>query len=44
VEAHLLDRVGDVRHGEGKVLEIPGQAAVGGQVTDEGPMSKKTLA
>jgi hypothetical protein len=36
VEAHLLDRVGDIKPGESKVLESPGQAAVGGRVTDGG--------
>jgi hypothetical protein len=37
VEAHLLDRVGDVRAGEGEVLESPDQAVIGSQVTDGGP-------
>jgi hypothetical protein len=37
VEAHLLDRIGNVRSGEGKVLESPSQAAVGSRVTDGGP-------
>jgi hypothetical protein len=37
VEAHLLDRVGNVRPGEGEVLESPSQAAVGSRVADEGP-------
>jgi hypothetical protein len=32
VEAHLLDRIVDVRPGEGEVLESPGQAAVGNRV------------
>jgi hypothetical protein len=36
VEAHLLDRVGDIRSGEGEVLKSPDQAAVGGRVTDRG--------
>jgi hypothetical protein len=36
VEEHLLDRVGDVGHGEGEVLESPNQATVGGQVADGG--------
>jgi hypothetical protein len=37
VEAHLLDHVGNVRPGEGDVLESPSQAAVGCRVTDGGP-------
>jgi hypothetical protein len=37
VEAHLLDRVGNVRPGEGEVLESPSQAAVRSQVTDGAP-------
>jgi hypothetical protein len=37
VEAHLLDRVGDVKPGESEVLESPGQAAVGSRVADRGP-------
>jgi hypothetical protein len=36
VEAHLLDRVGDVGFGEGEVLESSSQAAVGNRVTDVG--------
>jgi hypothetical protein len=36
VEAHLLDRVEDVRPGEGEILESPGQAAVGCQAADRG--------
>jgi hypothetical protein len=36
VEAHLLDHVGDIGPGEGEVLRIPGQVAVGGRVTDGG--------
>jgi hypothetical protein len=36
VEAHLLDRLGDVRPSEGEVLESPSQAPVGSQVTDMG--------
>jgi hypothetical protein len=37
VEAHLLDRVGNLGPGEGEVLESPIQAAVGNQVADGGP-------
>jgi hypothetical protein len=36
VEAHLLDRVGDIRPGEGEVLESPGHATVGSLVGDGG--------
>jgi hypothetical protein len=36
VEAHLLDRVGNVGPGEGEVLESPSQAAVGTRVADWG--------
>jgi hypothetical protein len=42
VEAHLLDRVGNVGPGEGEVLESPNQAAIGSRVTDRGPMSEET--
>jgi hypothetical protein len=34
VEAHLLNRLGDIRPSEGEVLESPNQAPVGSQVTD----------
>jgi hypothetical protein len=44
VEAHLLDRVGDVRPSEGEVLESPSQAAVGIRVANGAPMSEGTLA
>jgi hypothetical protein len=44
VEAHLLDRVGNVGPGEGEVLESPSQATVGSRVADGGPMSEETLA
>jgi hypothetical protein len=44
VEAHLLDRVGNVGPGEGEALESPSQVAVGSRVADEGPMSEETLA
>jgi hypothetical protein len=37
VEAHLLDRVGDVRPSEGEVLESPSEAVVGSRVAD-GPL------
>jgi hypothetical protein len=37
VEAHLLDCVGDVRPGEGEVLESPSQVAVGSRVVDGDP-------
>jgi hypothetical protein len=37
VEAHLLDRVGNVGPSEGEVLESPSQAAVGSRVADGGP-------
>jgi hypothetical protein len=36
VKAHLLDYVGDVRHGEGEVLEILDQATVSSRVIDRG--------
>jgi hypothetical protein len=36
VEAHLLDRVGDDRPGEGEVLESSDKAAVGSRVADRG--------
>jgi hypothetical protein len=36
VEAHLLNRLGDIRPSEGEVLESPNQAPVGSQVTDMG--------
>jgi hypothetical protein len=44
MEAHLLDRVGNIRPGEGEVLESPSQAVVGSRVADRGPMSEETLA
>jgi hypothetical protein len=44
VEAHLLDRVGNVGPGEGEVLESPSQAAVGRWVADKGPRSEEILA
>jgi hypothetical protein len=37
VEAHLVDRIGDVRHGEGEIMESLDQAAVGSRVADRGP-------
>jgi hypothetical protein len=37
VEAHLLDRVGNVGPGEGEVLGSPSQAAVGSRVAYGGP-------
>jgi hypothetical protein len=44
VEAHLLNRIGNVRPGEGEILESPSQAAVSSRVTDVAPMSVETLA
>jgi hypothetical protein len=44
VEAHMLDRVGDVMPSEGEVLESLGQAAVDSRVTNGAPMSEETLA
>jgi hypothetical protein len=44
VEAHMLDRVGNVRSGEGEVLENPSQVVVGSWVMDDPPMSEETLA
>jgi hypothetical protein len=47
VKAHQLDHVGNVRSGEGEVLERPSQATVGSWVTDargRGGMSEETLA
>jgi hypothetical protein len=37
VEAHLLDRVGNVRPDEGEVLESPSQAVVASRAIDGGP-------
>jgi hypothetical protein len=37
VEAHLLYCVGNVRSGEGEVLESPNQAAIDSRVTDGSP-------
>jgi hypothetical protein len=37
VQAHLLDRVGNVGPSEGEVLESPSQLAVGSRVTGGGP-------
>jgi hypothetical protein len=37
VEAHMLDRVGNVGPGEGEVLKSPSQVAVGSRVKDGGP-------
>jgi hypothetical protein len=36
VKAHLLDDVGDVKSGEGKVPESPSKAPVGRHVADQG--------
>jgi hypothetical protein len=36
VKAHLLDHVGNVKSGEGEVLESPDQVAVSSRVTDRG--------
>jgi hypothetical protein len=44
VEAHLLNRIGNVRLGEGEILESPNQAAVSSRLTDGAPMSVETLA
>jgi hypothetical protein len=38
MQAHLLDGVGDVRPGEGEVLERTGQAPVGRRISDWGPI------
>jgi hypothetical protein len=38
MQAHLLDGVGDVRLGEGEVLERSGQAPVGRCIDDRGPV------
>jgi hypothetical protein len=43
MEAHLLNRVGNVGPNEGKVLESPRQVAIGSRVTYGGPMSEETL-
>jgi hypothetical protein len=40
VEAHLLDREGDVRPGEGEVLESPNQVAISSRVVDRGAQVK----
>jgi hypothetical protein len=37
VEAHLLDHVGNVRYGEGEVLESPNKATIGSRVIGWGP-------
>jgi hypothetical protein len=37
VEEHLLDRVGNVKSGEGEILESPSQAVVGSRVADGCP-------
>jgi hypothetical protein len=37
VEAHLLDRIGNVGPFEGEVLESTSQVVVGSRVTDGGP-------
>jgi hypothetical protein len=37
VEAHLLNRVGNVGPGEGEVLESPDQTALGSRIADGGP-------
>jgi hypothetical protein len=34
VEAHLMDRVGNVKPSEGEVMESPNQATVGSRVKD----------
>jgi hypothetical protein len=44
VEAHLLDRAGNVRPGEGEVLKSPSHATVGSRVADRVPRSEETLA
>jgi hypothetical protein len=44
VEAHLLDRAGNVGPGEGEILERPSQAAVGTRVANGPPMPEETLA
>jgi hypothetical protein len=36
VEAHLLDRVGNVGPGEGEILESPSQTVIGNRVADGG--------
>jgi hypothetical protein len=41
MEAHLLDHVGNVRPGEGEVLENPSQAAVGSRVMDGAPCRRR---
>jgi hypothetical protein len=38
MQAHLLDGVGDVRPGEGEVLERAGQTPVGRRIGDRGPV------
>jgi hypothetical protein len=44
VEAHLLDRVGNIGSGEGEVLKSHNQAMVGSRVTNGAPKSEETLA
>jgi hypothetical protein len=36
VKAYVLDRVGDVEHGEGEILESLGEVPVGHHVADRG--------
>jgi hypothetical protein len=43
VETHLMDCVGDIRLGEGEVLENSNQTAVGSLVADGGGMLEETL-
>jgi hypothetical protein len=38
VEVHLLDHVGDIRPGEGQVVESPRPAVIGSRDVDGGPM------
>jgi hypothetical protein len=44
VKAHLLDGVGDVGSGEGRVLESTGEAPIGHRVGDWGPSSLESFA
>jgi hypothetical protein len=44
VEAHLLDRIGNVGSSEGEVLESPSQVVIGSRVADRAPISEEILA
>jgi hypothetical protein len=43
LQAHLLDGVGDVRPGEGEVLERADEAPIGRRLSDRGPVVPREL-